>query len=73
MKYALTALTYFVSLALIGVVSFFVVIFFAGPHADLLPEPLEVVVGIVGLLAVLVLPILAARTVWKRMGAKGFA
>ena len=73
MKYALTALTYLVSLALVGVVSFFVVIFLAGPHADLLPEPLEVVVGVVGLLAVLLLPILAARTVWKRMGAKDFA
>ena len=73
MKYALTALTYLVSFALIGVVSFFVVIFLAGPHAGLLPEPLEVFVGIVGLLAVLVLPILVARTVWKRMGARRLA
>jgi uncharacterized membrane protein YuzA (DUF378 family) len=67
MKYALTALAFVVSLLVVGVVAFFVVIFLAGPHADILPQPLEVLVGIAGWLAVLVLPILSARSVWTRM------
>jgi hypothetical protein len=68
MKYALTALAFVVSSLVIAVMAFFVVIFLAGPHADLLPQPLEVLVGIAGWLAVLVLPILIARSVWKRVG-----
>lgn len=73
MKYTLTAVTFLVSFAVIGVVSFFFVVFLAGLHADLLPEPLEVVVAIVGWLSVLVIPLLVARLVWKRMAAKSVA
>jgi hypothetical protein len=47
----------------VAALTFFVVIFLAGPHAGLLPHALEVVVFVLGWLFVLVLPVLAARTV----------
>jgi hypothetical protein len=57
-------------LVLIAGVSFVVVIFLAGPHSGLLPQWLEV--GVIGLgwMAVLVLPFLTARKVWRRLGAR---
>ena len=54
------------ALALVIPVSFVLVIVLAGPHAGLLPQPLEVAVLIMGWLAVLVVPAIAARAVWKK-------
>lgn len=68
MRVFLTALTYLASLLGVAAVSFIVVIVLAGPHAGLLPHWLEAVVLGLGWLAVLVLPILAARTAWRRLG-----
>jgi hypothetical protein len=65
----LTLVAYVTSLILIAGVSFVVVIFLAGPHAGLLPHWLEVVVLILGWLAILVVPVLAAAKVWRRLGA----
>lgn len=66
----LSALAYLAALALVAVLTFFAVIFLAGPHAGLLPHWLEVVVFAAALLIVLVLPALAARWVWRRLAAR---
>lgn len=59
--------TYLGSLVVVAALSFIVVIFLAGPHAGLLPHFLEIVVLVLGWLAVLVLPFLAAWKVWRRL------
>jgi hypothetical protein len=69
-RIALSALAYVLCLAVVAVVAFFVVIVAAGPHAGLLPEWLEAVVLGLGWVAVLVMPVLAARAVWRRSGRK---
>lgn len=66
MKWLVTLLAYLATLAIVAVAAFFVVIFLAGPHAGLLPQWAEVIVLVLGWLAVLVLPVLAARKVWRR-------
>lgn len=68
MRLLLTALAYILALAVVALISFFAVIVLAGPHAGLLPPPLEVVVLIAGWLTVLVLPLLAARALWRWLG-----
>jgi hypothetical protein len=65
----LTALAYLASLVLVAAVVLVAVLFLAGPHAGLLPQPLEVAVIVIGWLAVLALPVLAARSVWGRLRA----
>ncbi|MFP5348725.1 MAG: hypothetical protein ACLGHO_02650 [Gammaproteobacteria bacterium] len=64
-RLVMVIVTYVVALVLVAVAAFFVVIFLAGPHADVLPQALEVVVLILGWLAVLVLPMWAAWAVWR--------
>jgi hypothetical protein len=66
MRLLLTIAAYLGALVAVAVVAFFVVIFLAGPHAGLLPHALEAVVLILGWLSVLVLPVWAAWTVWRR-------
>lgn len=70
MKYLLTALAYLLAVVAIAALAFVVVLFVAGPHAGLLPQWLEVVVIVLGWLAILVLPVLLARTVWRRLQPK---
>lgn len=67
MRILATALAYVATLVAVAVVAFFVVIALAGPHADLLPSWLQAVVRGLGLLAVLMLPIWAARATWRRV------
>lgn len=62
----LTAAAYLFTLVIVAAVVFVVVIVLAGPHAGLLPQWLEVVVIGAGWLLVLVVPVLAARWVWRR-------
>jgi hypothetical protein len=62
----LVAATYLGALVLVTPIVFAIVIFLAGPHAGLLPQALEVAVMITGWLAVLILPALVARAVWKK-------
>ncbi len=61
-----TILAYLLALVVVACIAFVVVIVLAGPHSGLLPYWLEGVVGAAGWLAVLVLPILLARKVWRR-------
>ena len=59
---------YLGALAIVTPVSWVLVIVLAGPHAGLLPQPFEVAVLIMGWLAILILPALAARAVWRKTG-----
>lgn len=68
MRFVATAVAYIASLVATAALSFFTVLVLAGPHAGLLPSWLELVVLGFGWLAVLVLPVLAARAVWRRLG-----
>ncbi len=68
MKYIATAVAYVVSLVVVAVASFFTVMVLAGPHAGLLPTWLEPVVLAIGWLAVLGVPVLVGRLVWRRFG-----
>ena len=65
MKFLATACVYLVSLVVIACIAFIVVIVLAGPHAGLLPTWLEVIVGGLGWLSILILPVLLARLVWR--------
>jgi hydrogenase-4 membrane subunit HyfE len=53
---------------MIAVITFFMVIFLAGPHSGLLPSWLEGAVLVLGWLAVLIMPVLVARRVWRHFG-----
>ena len=55
---------------LVAAIAFIVVIFLAGPHAGILPAPLEAAVLALGWLAVLVIPALAAVKGWQRLGRR---
>ena len=68
MRILLSLLTYLVALAFVAIVSFLVVIVLAGPHAGLVPHWLEGAILAFGWVAVLVLPVLASRWAWRRLG-----
>jgi hypothetical protein len=68
MRILVTALTYIASLFVTTIAAFFFVIILVGPHAGLLPSWLEAIVLGLGWLAVLILPVLIARKVWRRSG-----
>lgn len=71
MKVALTVLAYVGSLVAVAAVTAFVVLVLAGPHAGLLPQPLEIAVALAGWGVVIAVPIVAARAVWRRLGERG--
>ena len=68
MRILLSLLAYAVALVLVAGISFVAVLVLAGPHSGLLPSWLEAVVLGLGWLVVLVVPFLASRRVWRRLG-----
>lgn len=70
MRVLLTGSVYLATLAVVAVLALFIVLVLAGPHSDLLPAAVQVVVLILGWLAVLVIPAMAARLVWRRAGRR---
>jgi hypothetical protein len=67
MREALNALACVASLLVKGIAALVMVIVLAGPHADMLPPSLQGMAAIASWLAVLVLPVLVARGVGKRV------
>ena len=65
-RYALASLVFVATLLAVAGLALAVVIVFAGPHSDMLPAPLQIVVYVAGWAAILVVPFLAARAVWRR-------
>jgi len=70
MQLLLAALTFVAALAIVAAVAFVAVLTLAGPHADLLPPTMQVILFVVGWLAVLILPGWAAWSVWRRVGRR---
>ena len=70
MRLVLAMLAYITTLAVVAGAAFIVVMMLAGPHAGMLPHGLEVLVMLLGWLAVLLVPFLLARRVWRRLGLK---
>lgn len=70
MRIVLTGIAYLLALGLVGAGAFAVVIVVAGPHAGILPSFLEPVVLGLGWLAVLIVPIRIARSVWMRLAKR---
>ena len=74
MRWLLALLVWVGSLALLAPVCFFAVMVLAGPHSSLLPSFLQPLVLVLGWAIVLVVPVVVARAVWRRVGlgsAKG--
>ena len=70
MRIAKVLLAFFLTLIATVVVAAIVVLVVAGPHTGLLPPALETIVLAVGWLAVIVVPLLAARRVARRLSAR---
>lgn len=64
----LTALAYLGALLLTAVGMAFAVLALAGPHGGVLPRVLQVPFYLLAWMLVLLLPVFAARRVWRRLG-----
>jgi hypothetical protein len=67
MRYVLTGLAYLVALMLTASIASFAVLYLVGPHGGALPQSFYIPVLCVGWTAVIVLPILFARWMWRRL------
>jgi uncharacterized membrane protein len=67
-RWLLTSLAWLVATAVLLPICFFAVIVLAGPHGGMLPRVLESPVFVACWLVLLVVPVLAARAVWRRRG-----
>ncbi|MDX2151581.1 MAG: hypothetical protein SFV54_12660 [Bryobacteraceae bacterium] len=70
MRVLLTVATLLVSLAAVALVAFFAVLILAGPHSSMLPNWMGGPMLALAWLAVIVLPVLAARRVWIALAPK---
>ena len=70
MKIFLTATVFFVTLVLMAAVAIALVLVLAGPHGGLLPRSFETLVLVLGWALVLVVPPMAARMAWRRLGRR---
>lgn len=68
LRILLTVLVFALALAICAPLIFLAAMLLAGPHAGLLPQPLEVTVLLCGWLALILLPTLAARALWRQLG-----
>jgi hypothetical protein len=73
MKGLLTAVVVLLSLVFTAGVALAVVLVFAGPHSDILPSWLQIVVGALGWLAVIAVPIVVGKATWRRLHRNGVA
>ena len=74
MRWLLALLAWLGSLVLLAPLCFFAAIVLAGPHSSILPSFLQPLVLVLGWAGVLVVPVVVARAVWRRVGrasAKG--
>jgi hypothetical protein len=69
MRHFYTALAYLVALILTAVIASFAVLFLVGPHGGALPQSFYMPVLVAGWAAVIVLPLLFARWMWRRLSA----
>lgn len=67
-RWLLTILAYLGLLPLVGVMAFVYALVLAETHSGLLPDSLRPIAFIFAWVAVLVLPVMGARAVWRRFG-----
>jgi hypothetical protein len=67
-RWLLTSLTWLLATVVLLPICFFTALVLAGPHSGMLPQILEAPVIVMCWLALLVVPVLASRTVWRRRG-----
>lgn len=70
MRYVLTVAAFVGTLWLVGIAAVFAVISFAGPHSGPISKPMELLVYGLACISVLVIPVIAARSVWRRMSGR---
>ncbi|HKQ25510.1 MAG TPA: hypothetical protein VJT81_13795 [Burkholderiales bacterium] len=68
MRWFLTVLAYLGLLCVVGVVAFIIALLLGESHGGLLPDAWRPIAFIVAWISVLVLPVLGAHTVWRRLG-----
>lgn len=67
MNYVYTGLAYLVGLIAVAAMASLAVLVLVGPHGGLLPQALYRPVLALGWMAVIVLPVLFARWMWRRL------
>jgi hypothetical protein len=67
MRYAVTALAYIVAFALVTAVASIALLYLVGPHGGVLPQSFYIPLLSLGWMAVIVLPVLFARWMWRRL------
>ncbi len=67
MKRLLTTLAILFSFVATAGVALVIVLVFAGPHSDILPSWLQPVVVVLGWVAVIAIPALVGRAIWRRL------
>lgn len=67
MNYLYTALAYIVGLIAVGAIASLAVLFLIGPHSGMLGDWAYVPILALGWTAVIVLPVLFARWIWRRL------
>lgn len=70
MRWSLTILAYLGLLVLVGVVAFIIALLLGESHGGMLPDALRPIAFIAAWASVLVLPVLGARIVWRRLGPR---
>jgi len=69
MRFVATVFAGLAALAITAAASFFAVMTLAGPHGGLLPQSMHTAVLLLAWAMILVVPIVAARWVWRRFAA----
>lgn len=69
MRHIYTGLAYCVALILTAIAASFAVLYLAGPHGGALPESFYIPVLCAAWAAVIALPFLFARWMWRRLAA----
>ena len=67
-RWLLTVLAYLGLVPVVGVVALFIALVLAESHSGLLPDSLRPIAWILAWVAMLVLPVMGARAVWRRFG-----
>jgi hypothetical protein len=70
MRYLLALVAWVGAATLIAPICVIVVLVLAGPHSSVLPARVQPVVLLLGSAVFLVVPLLAARVVWRRTGRR---
>jgi len=69
-KWIISVAVFVLSFAVMAFVGFYGAIFLVGPHSDVLPEILQVPIGLLLWLLIIGIPLLIARIIFKKLNHK---